>query len=89
MTTDILQSTLSPTQERGESKLSGGIIHDLITNASGDQFRIRIDYTLVGGVLVTDYDYEITGEHEIPSAYLWAIIEEIIEREEGHTLIFQ
>lgn len=88
MITDILQSTLSPTQQRGEPKLKGGIVHDFITNASGDRFRIEIKYYLVGDVATIESS-EITGKHEIPSAYLWAMEQDLVEQTEGHSLIFQ
>lgn len=86
---DILMDSRSPTQQRGESKLSGGIVHDSVTNASGDQFRIRIDYTLKGDV-VTDLMYEVAHTyHGIPTVFLREMVEEIIEYRNCKTLIFQ
>lgn len=86
---DILMESLSPTQERGETSLSGGVIHDVITNAWGHECRIRIDYTLVGGSIVTDLKYEVSGENAFDVIFLKEIVEEMIENEIGKTLIFQ
>lgn len=88
MTTDLLQSSLSPTQERGESPLSGGIIHETITNADGDQFRMEIKYYVVGQ-LATIEKCEVSGEHGIPNNIFLEIVEELIEKAEGYVLNFQ
>lgn len=88
MTTDILQSSLSPTQERGESRLSGGIIRETITDSEGNEFLTKIDYTLSGGVCVA-IDYQILGDHSIPVSHLIELLQMIIERSEGRTLIFK
>lgn len=82
-----LSESLSPTQERGESPLSGGIIHETITDANGDQFKIKIDYTLSGGICVA-VDYSIIGKPVIHANHLIEILQEIVERSEGRTLNF-
>lgn len=87
MITDMLQSSLSPTQQRGESKLVGGIIHDTITDANGDEFKIKIDYTLSGEICVS-VDYSILGQPVLHGNDLIEILQDIIERTEGHTLNF-
>lgn len=85
---NYLSESLSPTQERGESKLAGGIIHDTITNADGDQFRIEIKYYVVGR-LATIEKCEVSGEHGIPNNIFLEIVEDLIEQKEGKILIFQ
>lgn len=87
--TDILQSPLSPTQERGSSSLSGTIIHDTITNALGEEVKIRIEFTLVADMIVEDLDYHTYGNNSIPKPFLKEIVQDIIEGRNGHTLIFQ
>lgn len=88
MITDILQSTLSPTQQRGTTKLSGGIIRTLITNAEGTQFKAEIEY-YTSGRIVTNLDYSVKGNHDISEEVLKEIVQELVEQTEGHSLIFQ
>lgn len=89
MITDSLMDSRSPTQQRGESPLSGGIIHETICDASGKEFKIKILFTLVGEDIVTDLDFKVLGKHEIPAKHLIEIIQDIIEKHQGHVLKFQ
>lgn len=85
---DILMDSRSPTQQRGEPKLSGGIIRTLIANAEGAQFKAEIEY-YTSGRIVTNLDYSVKGNHDISEEVLKEIVQEIVEQTEGHSLIFQ
>lgn len=87
MTTDILQSTLSPTQERGESKVSTTIVHDELIDAEGRKAFVKITYDFTGDVVV-GLDFKVLGEISIPEGWLKEMIQEIVERRNGQTLIF-
>lgn len=85
---DILMDSRSPTQERGTSKLSGGIIRTLIANAEGTQFKAEIEY-YTSGRIVTNLDYSVKGNHNISAEVLREIVQEIVEQTEGHSLNFE
>lgn len=87
MTTDILQSTLSPTQERGESKVTTTIVHDELIDADGRKAFVKITYDHTGDVVV-GLDFKVIGEISIPEGWLKEMIIEIIERRNGQNLIF-
>lgn len=87
MTTDILQSTLSPTQERGESKVTTTIVHDELIDAEGRKAFVKITYTATCGIVVS-LDFQVLGEINIPQAWLLEMIQEIVERRNGHSLTF-
>lgn len=89
ITTSILMESLSPTLERGTSSNEGTIIHDTITNALGEEVKVRIQFTLVANMIVTDLMYHTYGNKTIPTPFLREIVQEIIEGRNGHTLIFQ
>lgn len=87
--TDILMDSRSPTQERGTSSNCGTIIHDTIMNALNEPVQVRIDYTLEGDIIVSHHSYHTYGNDSIPPTHLQEIVESLIEKEEGHSLIFQ
>lgn len=87
MTTDILQSTLSPTQERGESKVTTTIVHDELIDAEGRKAFVKITYDHTCDIVV-GLDFKVLGEISIPEGWLKEMIVEIIERRKGHSLIF-
>lgn len=86
---DILMESLSPTQQRGSSSEDGRIIYDTITNALGEEVKVRIEFTLVADMIVTDLIYHTYGNESIPAPFLREIVQEIIESHNGHTLMFQ
>lgn len=88
MITDILQSTLSPTQERGESKVSTTIVHDELIDAEGRKAFVKITYDHTGNVVV-GLDFKVLGEISIPEGWIKEMIIEIIERRNGQALIFE
>lgn len=86
-TTSILDSPLSPTQQRGESKVSTTIVHDELIDAEGRKAFVKITYDHTGDVVV-GLDFKILGEISIPEGWLKEMIIEIIESRKGHSLIF-
>lgn len=85
---DILMDSRSPTQERGESKVTTTIVHDELIDAEGRKAFVKITYTATCGIVVS-LDFQVLGEISIPEGWLREMIQEIIERRNGHTLIFQ
>lgn len=87
ITTSILDSSLSPTQERGETKLTTTIVHDELIDADGRKAFVKITYDHTGDVVV-GLDFKVLGEISIPEGWIKEMIIEIIERRNGQNLIF-
>lgn len=83
----ILMEYLSPTQERGESKVSTTILHDELTDWDGRKLKVKITYDHVNDVVVS-LDFKVLGEHSIPAGWLKDMIMETIESHKGHSLTF-
>lgn len=77
--TSILQSSLSPTQERIERPLKGGKLYESITNLECNTFPVIISYWLTS-TEAFDYEYKVIGDHGISESILKEILEELIQK---------